>query len=88
VIRELSIAKQNPQIKYTVFIGHRPLICSDFDNIPILPDCSLNLLHAKPFIDIFAKYNVDLLVTGHVHMYTRVKPLNINLDYISMEERN
>ena len=63
----LNRANQPWIIAYT----HRPLYCSYGND----PDCTKNHEKFSKFEDLLLKYNVDLLVAGHVHFYERMLPI-------------
>jgi len=53
---------------------HRPFYCSfGYD-----PDCNYNHQRFSKFEDLLIKYNVDLVVSGHVHYYERMLPIKRN----------
>eukprot|EP01116_Phalansterium_solitarium_P013019 TRINITY_DN2984_c1_g1_i1.p2 TRINITY_DN2984_c1_g1~~TRINITY_DN2984_c1_g1_i1.p2 ORF type:complete len:484 (+),score=175.47 TRINITY_DN2984_c1_g1_i1:107-1558(+) len=67
------------RVPWIVVFGHRPVYCSNTDD---LPDCTTDaqLLRRGPegvmgFEDIFAKYNVDLYISAHEHSYERSFPV-------------
>jgi len=59
---------------WIVAFTHRPLYCS-------LPceDCDQNYKRFAEFEDLLIKYNVSLLIGGHVHVYERMLPINKGL---------
>ncbi len=67
--QDLQKARQNPNTKWIVVVGHRPIYSSNGGQ----SDAGLPIGVAKhlqtTFEDIFLKYHVDLFVVGHVHSY-------------------
>ena len=55
---------------WIIAYSHRPIYCSHKDK-----DCRKNPSRFKDFEDVLLKYNVDLLVGGHVHFYERMLPI-------------
>eukprot|EP01096_Ripella_sp_DP13-Kostka_P007504 TRINITY_DN2732_c0_g1_i2.p1 TRINITY_DN2732_c0_g1~~TRINITY_DN2732_c0_g1_i2.p1 ORF type:complete len:446 (-),score=161.00 TRINITY_DN2732_c0_g1_i2:59-1396(-) len=83
--QDLQKARQNPNTKWIVVVGHRPIYSSHGDQ----SDGSFPIEYASKiqsaFEDTFYKYHVDLFVVGHVHSYERTYPvykdLNIEKSY-------
>jgi hypothetical protein len=68
LISSLNIAKSNRQnIPWIVITIHKPLYCSDTGT----PGGYAALLEST-----FLLYDVDLVVTGHMHVYERIHPVN------------
>ena len=58
-------------VKWKVFYSHRPIVCND----PILTkDCNFNFYRLKTFEDMLVKYNVSIVLNGHLHIYSRFYP--------------
>lgn len=61
----MAAARANPNVKWLLFSGHRPLYSSDTDEYSAhQPGCPL-LVALEGLIN---KYAVDLVLTGHEHM--------------------
>lgn len=70
LINSLEAATKNREnVPWIVFSIHKPLYCSSFEN----PTNYATLLE-----DLLLKYDVDLLLTGHVHLYERIHPVYKN----------
>lgn len=70
--QDFAAARANPNTKWLVFSGHRPLYSSDNDEWTFhQPGCPL-LVSLEPLIE---KYQVDVVLTGHCHMYERTWPV-------------
>ena len=67
----LELAKNNTNIRWKVFFSHRPIFCSD---LLYSGDCSYNLYALQPFQDILIRHNVTVVLNGHLHIYSRMKP--------------
>jgi len=67
---DLKKHSANPEIKYRVFFTHKPFYCTFAEE-----DC-LNFYHFKPIESLLYKYQFDLLLTSHVHLYYRHKKLD------------
>jgi len=55
---------------WIIAYAHQPLYCSYKDN-----SCPVNAKKFAEFEDLLIKYNVDLVVGGHVHFYERMLPI-------------
>jgi len=63
---------QNAQTsQWIVAYTHRPIYCSAQSE-----DCNQNHYRFSEFEDLLNKYNVSLLIAGHVHVYERMLPIN------------
>lgn len=69
---DMAKARANPNTKWLILSGHRPLYSSDNDEWKDhQPGCPL-LVALEGLIN---KYAVDLVLTGHEHMYERSWPV-------------
>lgn len=66
---DLEKAKKSKNTKFTIFMTNRPFYCS----IHINTDCATNFLYLKPIEDLISKFEVNLVLSGHVHSYLRSK---------------
>eukprot|EP00163_Fabomonas_tropica_P016716 TRINITY_DN2985_c0_g1_i1.p2 TRINITY_DN2985_c0_g1~~TRINITY_DN2985_c0_g1_i1.p2 ORF type:complete len:277 (-),score=49.14 TRINITY_DN2985_c0_g1_i1:57-887(-) len=71
---DLAAAKANPNIKWIVLMGHRPMYSSDTDEWSSHRPGAYFQEHIEP---LMLEYGVDLYLCGHMHAYERVHP-NIN----------
>lgn len=67
----LELLDKRSDITWKVFISHRPFICSDWT----AKDCFHNMYWLRKFEDLLAKHGFHFLLQGHLHIYTRSKPL-------------
>lgn len=68
---------QNAQLNrkdypWLIVIGHRPMYCSDVDEWSSHQPGASFQTEIEP---LFIKYNVDLYLCGHMHMYERIHPV-------------
>ena len=71
VEKRLKLAYEREDVVWIVFISHKSIVCND---IEFTPECFFNFYPLKKFEDLFIKYDVDLVVNGHLHIYSRYKP--------------
>lgn len=64
-----EILKNRTDIKWKIFLSHRPFECSD----PYCPDCFVNGLIFRKIADQAAKIGFHLMMTAHTHLYARQK---------------
>ena len=69
---DLEQASKNENIKWIVFIVHRPFYCND---VVYTSDCTRNFFNFRRFEALVRKFHVDLTIHGHVHLYSRLKLL-------------
>lgn len=69
----LEMVKKSPEIRWTVFFSHRPIICND---LTYTGDCSYNLYALKAFDDLFMRYNITVVLNSHLHIYSRLHPFH------------
>ncbi|CAF1416286.1 unnamed protein product [Adineta ricciae] len=57
------------QQPFIIVVTHRPLLCSDGSELQQhLPNSTL----FKTVYPLFVKYQVQLIITGHIHVYERI----------------
>jgi len=66
----IEAAHNRKEQPWIIVYTHRPFYCSHPDE-----DCNTNAQRFKEFDDLLQKYNVDLVVVGHVHFYERMLPI-------------
>lgn len=72
---DMAAARANPNVKWLLFSGHRPLYSSDTDEWSAhQPGCPL-LVALEPLLN---KYAVDMVLTGHEHMVREPKQMRCN----------
>jgi hypothetical protein len=77
---DLAKANQERDVRPWIVVGgHRPIYCSSVgysnsSGIPISDPANLQ----KAMEDLFYKYQVDIMFTGHVHAYERMYPVYAN----------
>lgn len=59
------------EIQWIIFGGHRPFLCSDLCEYG---SHSPTGEFITTFEDLFIKYRVDIVMTGHMHCYERTYP--------------
>jgi len=60
--------KNDRRIKWRVAINHRPIYCGWYGK----KECLYAPLYFKAFEDIYLKYKVDTVLSGHEHIYERM----------------
>jgi len=63
---DLKEARNSPNVNFIVFYSHRPFYCQHVE------DCN-NFFILRPFEALLRKYKTDLIMTAHVHIYSRLK---------------
>jgi len=76
VLDDLKKANQNQNIEWIFVIFHKPMYSS------ISKQLEEYIMRDK-YQQIFDKYNVDLVIQGHNHIYSRTLPLSFNSEQIS-----
>jgi hypothetical protein len=71
VLDDLEKTSKNKDIDWIVVMLHKPMYSS------ISKQLEEYIIRDK-YHDIFDKYNVDLVIQGHNHIYTRTFPLSLN----------
>ncbi|MGE5519837.1 MAG: purple acid phosphatase family protein [Candidatus Dadabacteria bacterium] len=66
---DLAKARKNKNIQWVIFYCHYPIYSFGWSHIPTWAD------HIKPLLD---KYQVDLCISGHRHVYERHKAIRGN----------
>ena len=73
VDKDLNKAASDPSINWIIVDVHQALYSSDSNT---KSKSSLR----ETYHELFDRYNVDLVLQGHVHNYQRSYPLNFNID--------
>lgn len=68
----LQYSKMRTDVKWRVFMSHRPIYCSDFRER--VDDCSSNFWYFRKFEALLLKFKVDIILSGHLHFYSRSQP--------------
>lgn len=68
---DLKKARANSETEFIILMTHRPFYCT----VTSAADCWGNMYHFKPIEDLVNKYNVELVLSAHVHSYLRTKPV-------------
>jgi len=76
VLDDLKKTNQNKNIEWIFVIFHKPMYSS------ISKQLEEYIMRDK-YQQIFDKYNVDLVIQGHNHIYSRTLPLSFNSEQIS-----
>ena len=76
VLDDLKKTNQNKNIEWIVVMFHKPMYSS------ISKQLEEYIIRDK-YQEIFDKYNVDLVIQGHNHIYSRTLPLSFNKQQIS-----
>ena len=71
VLNDLEKANKNKNIDWIIVLFHKPMYSS------ISKQFEEYIIRDK-YQNIFDKYNVDLVIQGHNHIYTRTFPLSLN----------
>lgn len=71
IMSELQSAAGNPAIKWKVLFYHKPSLISDTTHAALTD--FRNIYHPA-----FDTYKVDVIITGHAHVYFRSKPVRHN----------
>ena len=74
---DLKMANNNPDIKWKIVLIHKPMIYKDYyvKNDPSLTNGIALAEGLQPVLDA---YDVDMIISGHVHLYERSFPLKFN----------
>lgn len=67
----MELLAQRKDINWKVFVSHRPFECSDWT----AKDCSMNMFRYRKYEDLLYKNGFHFMLQGHLHTYTRSKPL-------------
>lgn len=84
VLDDLKKTNQNKNIEWIFVMFHKPMYSS------ISKQLEEYILRDK-YEEIFDRYNVDLVIQGHNHIYSRTLPLSVNKQQISdpiLEQNN
>ena len=76
VLNDLEKANKNKNIDWIIVLFHKPMYSS------ISKQFEEYIIRDK-YQNIFDKYNVDLVIQGHNHIYTRTFPLSLNSSNIA-----
>jgi Calcineurin-like phosphoesterase len=76
VLDDLKKTNQNKNIEWIFVMFHKPMYSS------ISKQLEEYILRDK-YEEIFDRYNVDLVIQGHNHIYSRTLPLSVNKQQIS-----
>lgn len=68
----ISILEKRTDVTWKVFVSHRPFSCSDF----MAGDCYVNMYYFRRYEDLLTKHGFHFSLNGHLHTYTRSRPLN------------
>jgi len=71
VKERLALLDKRSDISWKVLVSHRPFTCSDWT----AGDCYANMYVLRKYEDILAKHGFQFMLQGHLHTYTRSKPL-------------
>lgn len=69
IFQENKIKKKFEE-SFKIVLNHRPFYCQEEYNKP----CILNSLFLKEIEEILIKNKIDLILSGHLHFYQRMKP--------------
>ena len=56
-------------VDWIIFYSHRPFYCTDMREE--VKDCKTNMFYFNKVEAMLQKYNVDLVLNGHLHLYSR-----------------
>jgi hypothetical protein len=76
VLNDLEEANKNKKIEWIFVMFHKPMYSS------ISKQLEEYIIREK-YEEIFERYNVDLVIQGHNHIYSRTLPLSVNKQQIS-----
>ena len=76
VLEDLKKTNQNKNIEWIFVMFHKPMYSS------ISKQLEEYIIREK-YEEIFDRYNVDLVIQGHNHIYSRTLPLTVNKQQIS-----
>lgn len=76
VLDDLKKTNQNKNIEWIFVMFHKPMYSS------ISKQLEEYIIREK-YEEIFGRYNVDLVIQGHNHIYSRTLPLSVNKQQIS-----
>lgn len=75
---------QREDIKWRVVVTHRAIYCGEYAT---RQDCVVNFYQLKPFDELYRKYKVDIMISGHEHFYERLKTVDVNFAIDSREQQ-
>ena len=84
---DLKEANNNPKIKWKIVLIHKPMIYKDY-YVKNNPDLTKGVALKEGLQPILDKYQVDMVISGHVHLYERSFPLKFDNNIISDEKYN
>jgi len=87
ISQDLTKANQNrDQVPWIIVTGHRPYYCSDQDEYSShSPGCPL----LKSLEQLYLDNKVDIVMTGHMHMYERMYPVfNGTVDTAAVQSKH
>eukprot|EP00514_Thraustochytrium_sp_LLF1b_P010229 CAMPEP_0184545310 /NCGR_PEP_ID=MMETSP0199_2-20130426/4223_1 /TAXON_ID=1112570 /ORGANISM="Thraustochytrium sp., Strain LLF1b" /LENGTH=509 /DNA_ID=CAMNT_0026939603 /DNA_START=62 /DNA_END=1591 /DNA_ORIENTATION=- len=68
--QDLETAQRNPDIKWILVVGHRPIVASSDVSFPPWAGIALR----RAFEPLLHKYGVDVYIGAHIHNYERSHP--------------
>ena len=68
----LALMANSTGVQWKVFYSHRPIYCND---PTFTEDCVANFYFFKLFDELLLKYSFHLVVNGHLHYYSRLRPM-------------
>jgi len=75
-VRQELERSRDPSIVWRVVVNHRPIYCAD----SLTYDCVFNFLGFKMFDDLYRKYNMNIILNGHIHIFQRVRLMNARME--------
>jgi 3',5'-cyclic AMP phosphodiesterase CpdA len=77
VINDLDKASKNSSIDWIIVMYHKPMYSSSSKQIE-------EFILRERYQEVFEKYDVDLVLQGHNHIYSRTLPLLYNVENVSL----
>lgn len=78
---DLERQSRNQEVRYKVFFSHKPFYC------PFTEEDCLQYYLFKPVESLLFKYNFDLVLNSHVHLYYRLKQIDKSFNIVKLDAR-
>lgn len=73
---DLQTVAKNPEVRFRVFFSHKPFYATFAD------EDTVNFYLYKPIESLLYKFNFDVVLSSHIHLYYRNKKLDKNMQIV------